>query len=82
MSAEDKEKSAGYIDLREQLKELNEEQLMIVSAIDSNDTHIDDIIEKTGLSTAKVLAQLTVLEIRGYVRRSAGRRISLNIKSK
>ena len=78
----DKEKGAGYIDLREQLKELNEEQLMIVSAIDSNDTHIDDIIEKTGLSTAKVLAQLTVLEIRGYVRRSAGRRISLNIKSK
>ena len=78
----DKEKRAGYIDLREQLSGLNEDQLRIISAIEGNDTHIDDIIEKTGMSTAKVLAQLTVLEIKGFVRRSAGRRISLNIKSK
>lgn len=74
--------SAADADLRNQLSGLNEDQLKIISAIDNNDTHIDDIIEKTGMTTAKVLAQLTVLEIKGYVRRSAGRRISLNIKSK
>lgn len=82
IKAVDKADSAGYIDLREQLSGLSEDQLKIISAIDSNDTHIDDIIEKSGMSTAKVLAQLTVLEIKGFVRRSAGRRISLNIKSK
>ncbi len=78
----DKPRPPVYIDLREQLKELSAEQLQIISAIEGEDTHIDDLIERTGLSTAKVLAQLTILEIKGYVRRSAGRRISLNIKSK
>lgn len=78
----DKQKPSGYIDLREQLSQLNEEQLQIINAIEGDNTHIDELIERTGLSTAKVLAQLTILEIKGFVRRSAGRRISLNIKSK
>ncbi len=75
----DKDKGTGYIDLREQLAGLSEEQLQIVTAIGRGETHIDDIIEATGLSTAKVLSQLTILEIKGYIRRSAGRRISLNL---
>ena len=78
----DKPNSAGYIDLHEQLKQLSEEQLRIITAIDRGETHIDDIIESTGLSAAKVLSQLTILEIKGYVRRSAGRRISLNLTKK
>lgn len=78
----DKEKQSGYIGLREQLAELSEEQLLIIDAIGDKETHIDDIIQTTGLSTAKVLSQLTVLEIKSYIRRSAGRRFSLNIKSK
>ena len=64
---------------REQLAQLTEDQLKIVSAIDTSSTHIDDITERTGLSTARVLAQLTVLEIKGFVRREAGRRFALNI---
>ena len=60
----DKPKSAGYIDLREQLAGLNAEQLQIITAIDRGETHIDDIIESTGLSAAKVLSQLTILEIK------------------
>lgn len=75
----DNEKSRGYIDLREQLSALSEDQLKIITAIDKKAVHIDDIIESTGLPTAKVLAQLTFLEIKGYVRREAGRRVSLNI---
>ena len=74
----DKENSAGYIDLHEQLKGLNADQLQIVTAIGRGETHIDDIIEATGMSAARVLAQLTILEIKGYVRRVAGRRVSLN----
>ena len=65
--------------IRRQLEKLTEDQLKIISAIDPSSTHIDDITERTGLSTAKVLAQLTVLEIKGFVRREAGRRFALNI---
>lgn len=78
----DKDKKAGYIDLQDQLSALSKDQLEIVTAIGRGETHIDDIIEATGMSAAKVLSQLTILEIKGYIRRSAGRRISLNIKQK
>lgn len=60
--------------MSEQLSRLNEEQLKIITAIGGEQTHIDDVIERTGLSPAKVLSQLTVLEIKGYIRRIPGRR--------
>ena len=72
----------GYIDLSEQLSRLNEEQLKIITAIGGEQAHIDDVIERTGLGTAKVLSQLTVLEIKGYIRRVPGRRVSLNTAMK
>lgn len=78
----DKGGKAGYIDLQEQLASLTETQLKIVAAIEKDASHIDDIIEATGLPTATVLAQLTVLEIKGYVRREAGKRIVLNTAKK
>ncbi len=78
----DKENAAGYIDWKEQLAGLNAEQLQIISAIGRGETHIDDIIETTNLSAAKVLSQLTILEIKGYVRRAAGRRVALNLIKK
>ena len=78
----DTKKNGGSIDLREQLKLLSEDQLRIISAIDKNDAHIDDIIESTGLPASKVLSQLTVLEIKGYVKRKPGRRFSLNTAKK
>ena len=42
--------------------------------------YADEIIEATGFSAAKVLSQLTILEIKGFIRRVAGRRVSLNTK--
>lgn len=78
----DKEKPAGYIGLHEQLKKLSADQLQIVTAIGRGETHIDDIVETTGMSAAKVLSQLTILEIKGYIRRVAGRRVSLNFTQK
>lgn len=78
----DNKKSVGYIDLRTQMEGLNEDQLKIVSAIGNNAAHIDDIIESTGLSAAKVLSQLTILELKGFVRRESGRRILLNTAKK
>ncbi len=56
--------------------DLTEDQKEIMKAIGPNSVHIDDIADQTELSTARVLAQLTVLEIKGYVRREAGRRFA------
>ena len=78
----DKPEGKGYIDLTKQLAALTEDQLKIITAIDRDASHIDDIIEATGLPASKVLAQLTILEIKGYVRREAGRRIALNTAKK
>ncbi len=69
-------------DWKKQLEKLNEEQLKIIAAIEKDATHVDDIVEATDLSAAKVLAQLTVLEIKGYIRREAGRRFALKITKK
>lgn len=66
-------------DLRRQLSELSADQLRILTSMEKQPMHIDDIIEATGLPTATVLAQLTFMEIKGYVRREPGRRFALNI---
>ena len=76
----DKEKSGAYIDLREQLASLSETQLKIISAIDKEGTHIDDIVERTGLGAAAVLTQLTVMTVKGIVRRMPGNRVALNVQ--
>ena len=80
--AEDEAASAEKTDsgLRELLSGLTEEQLRILSAIEPGASHIDELAENTGFSTARILAQLTVLEIKGFVRREPGRRFSLNIR--
>ena len=75
----DKEKGGAYIDLHEQLASLSQTQLKIISAIEKEPTHIDDIVEKTGLGAAAVLTQLTVMTVKGIVRRLPGNRVALNV---
>lgn len=78
----DKQNELSYIDLKSQLEELGEDQLKIVSVMNQPSMHVDDIIEKSALSAPKVLAELTMLQIRGYVTQSPGKRFTLNIKQK
>lgn len=77
----DKENDRAYIDWKERLAALSEDQLRIVAAIDKGGSHIDEIIETSTFPAPKVLAQLTVLEIRGIVRRGPGKRFMLNVNS-
>ena len=49
-------------------------------AIDKEGTHIDDIVERTGLGAAAVLTQLTVMTVKGIVRRMPGNRVALNVQ--
>ena len=53
----------------------------IVRAIGNTDRLVDDVIAETALPAAKVLATLTLLEVRGVVQRLPGRRIALKGKS-
>ncbi len=78
----DKPETQGYIDLRNQLSDLPEDQLAIISAIDPTGTHVDDIILRTGLPTASVLRHLTILTIKNYVKRNPGNFYQLNITKK
>lgn len=76
----DKPSKRDYIDLKEQLESLTENQLRIVSAMDEESKHVDDIIDAAGLPAPTVLSELTVLQIKGVVSQGSGKRFSLNIK--
>lgn len=78
----DKPKTEDYIDLKKQLSELSEDQLRIIAAMDAGPVHVDDIVERSQLPVAKVLGQLTMLEIKGYVGRLPGRRFERKITKK
>ena len=55
---------------------LTDDQRRILDAIGAYSTHVDDLTEQTGLPMARVLSQLTILEIRGLVRRETGKRFA------
>lgn len=78
----DKQNDVSYIDLQAQLEKLTETQLKIVSVMHDSDMHVDDIIEHTGLAAASVLAELTMLQLMGFVTQGMGKRFTLNIKRK
>ena len=50
--------------------------------MEAEPAHIDDIVERSGLPVAKVLGQLTILEIKGIVGRLPGRRFERKITKK
>lgn len=54
--------------------ELTEEERAVFSAMGEECLHVNDIIEKSGLPGGRVLALLTVLEIRGIVEQKPGKR--------
>ena len=59
--------------LRKKLVDLTDEQLHILQYIDTVPNHIDEISDQAGLPVPKVLAQLTVLEIKGIISRRPGK---------
>ncbi len=65
--------------LKEQLKGLTENQLKIVSVMKKPSMHVDDIIDLSALPAATVLSELTLMQIKGFVKQEAGKRFTLNI---
>ena len=73
----DKEPSSSYSDVNDILTKLSEEERAIVTAIRDGERLVDDVIAETGLTTGKLLASLTMLELKGIIKRHPGKRISL-----
>ena len=73
--------SSPYIDLQDTLPGLSPVEQTIVHTIGNTERLVDDVIAQTALPAAKVLATLTLLEVRGVVRRLPGRRVALKGKS-
>ena len=73
----DKASPTPYIDLNETLPKLTQEERALVSALRAGPRQADDVIAETGLTTGKFLAAMTMLEIKGIVKRLPGKRIQL-----
>ena len=73
----DNQPSEAYSDVNTVLPKLSEQEQQIVSAISSGERLVDDVIAETGLTTGKILALLTMLELKGVVKRLPGKRITL-----
>ena len=66
-----------YIDVNDTLPRLSAEEASVVAALKNGERLVDDIIAETGMTTGKLLAALTMLELKGVIRRLPGKRISL-----
>ena len=76
----DKEPSQPYIDINEILSRCNSQEKAIVMVLKDGEMLVDTVIAETGLKTQEVLSSLTMLEIKGILKRLPGRRICLQQK--
>jgi len=67
----------AYSDVNTAVPKLSEQEQQIVDALRTGERLVDDVIAETGLTTGKLLAMLTMLELKGVVKRLPGKRISL-----
>lgn len=74
----DKKENSNYSDVSKALSGLSEDEGRIVTALNGGEKHIDDIIAETNLSPARVLASLTLLEVKKIVKQTMGKRFHLN----
>jgi DNA processing protein len=73
----DKQKLKGYIDLHEIWQSLTDEERIVAKLLEAGPKQVDDLLDGAGISAAQVLATLTLLEVRGIVKRLPGRVFAL-----
>ena len=74
----DKEAGTTYSDVNKPETVLSADARKIVDALRDGERLVDDVIAECGLSASSVLSNLTVLELKGIVRRLPGKRVALN----
>ena len=73
----DNSPAGNYSDVNKNLSALSPEQQAIVQALSGGERLADQIIAETGLSAGKVSTALTMLVIKGFVRKLPGNRFCL-----
>ncbi len=73
----DNGEGSPYSDVEDKLPPLLPDEQKIVSSLTKEPQPVDDVIAETGLPTAKMLAALTLLQVKGVVKQHPGKRISL-----
>lgn len=73
----DKAESSLYSDFNDKKISLTPEEQSIVSALEAGERLVDDVIAEMGLPAGRILATLTLLEVKGVIRRLPGKRICL-----
>ena len=66
-----------YSGLEDRTPSMLADEQKILSALTGQPRPIDDVIAETGIPTAKMLATLTLLQVKGMVKQHPGKRISL-----
>ena len=71
----DKAEPAAYSDESAKKPTLTEDEQKILDALGGEPKLVDEIIAQTGISTGKLLASLTILELKGLIQRLPGKRV-------
>ena len=66
-----------YSDVNKPKPSLSGDSQLIVDTLASGERLVDDVIAETGLPAAKVLSLLTILELKGIIRRLPGKRVAI-----
>lgn len=73
----DNNASAPYSDVNKQQPKLSEEEQKVYDALKDGHRLVDDVIAETGMTTGRMLGLLTMMELKGLIRRLPGKRIAL-----
>lgn len=76
----DKDEKSAYIDFKKTLPALTPDEMTIVTALEGGQRLVDDVIAESGRAPGVILASLTLLEVKGVVRRLPGRFVELTGK--
>ena len=76
----DKEDKSAYIDLKKTPIALTPDEQIIVDGLKDGQMLVDDLIARSGKAPGVILASLTLLEVKGVVRRLPGRFVELTGK--
>ena len=70
--------SPNYSDVNKDLSALTPDQQMIMKALESGERLVDEVIAEVNLPAGKVSSALTMLAIKGYVKKLPGNRVRRN----
>ena len=76
----DNSEKSAYSDFKKTRSALSPDEMTVVTALGDGQRLVDDVIAESGKAAGVILAALTLLEIKGIIRRLPGRKVELTGK--